>query len=159
MLLSAKHTRQGPGVFALREFAAGDFILRRRHGRIVSTAGIPSLPEEERRHLCKADWETSAALLPPGCYLNHSCDPNAMRSGVKVLAWRSICNGDEVTIHYRPNAFDATARWECRCGGAGCTGTVVGRFFALMSDQQRLYLPYVPSFIRTEYRRRQVRAL
>ena len=45
-------------------------------------------------------------LAPPGCYLNHSCDPNAMRHGVKVFAWRAIAAGEEITIDYRLNAFD-----------------------------------------------------
>ncbi len=44
-------------------------------------------------------------LLPRGCYLNHSCDPNAIRKGVDVYARRDIREGDEVTIDYRFNAF------------------------------------------------------
>jgi SET domain-containing protein len=149
---------KGLGVFALRNFAPGDFILRRRHGRIVPNDEIPLLPEEERRHLCELDWETSAVLLPPGCYLNHSCEPNAMRSGVTVFAWKDIDAGEEITIDYRLNSFDDADRWECRCGSAGCTGTVVGSFFALSPERQRLYLPYAPRFIRTEYRRRRAHA-
>src|SRR5439155_4819 len=97
--------RKGKGVFALRAFRTGEFIFRRRYGRVVSNADIRSLSRGERRHLCELDFETSAILLPPGCYLNHSCDPNAMRSGVKVFAWRSIRPGEEITIDYRLNAF------------------------------------------------------
>jgi hypothetical protein len=36
---------------------------------------IALLSEEDRRHLCELDWERSAVLLAPGCYLNHACDP------------------------------------------------------------------------------------
>jgi hypothetical protein len=36
-----------------------------------------------------------------------------------------------------------------------CPGIVVGSFFALDEQRQRLYLPYAPRFIRAEYRRRQ----
>ena len=83
--------RKGLGVFALRQFDKGEFIFRRRHGRIVANASIPSLTPEDQRHLCELDYARSAVLLAPGCYLNHSCEPNAMRSGVKVFAWRHPC--------------------------------------------------------------------
>jgi SET domain-containing protein len=81
---------KGLGVFALRRFRKGEFIFRRRHGRVVANDRTSSLPREDRQHLCELDYTKSAVLLPPGCYLNHSCEPNAMRSGVKVFAWRAI---------------------------------------------------------------------
>lgn len=143
---------KGKGVFALRDFARGEFIFRRRHGRIVRNDAIASLSEEDQRHLCELDRETSAVLLPPGCFLNHSCDPNAMRNGVNVFAWKDIRAGEEITIDYRLNAFGGE-RWDCSCGSAGCPGYVIGSFFALSDEQQRQYLPFAPGFIRAEYRR------
>jgi hypothetical protein len=79
---------KGLGIFALRHFRKREFIFQRRHGRVVSHAEAQSLPEEDRRHLSELDYDRSAVLLPPGCYLNHSCEPNAMRKGVNVFAWR-----------------------------------------------------------------------
>jgi len=146
---------KGKGVFARRDFRVGEFIFRRRHGRKVAAADLPLLSEEETRHLCELDFDLSAVLLPPGCYLNHSCDPNAMRKGVKVFAWRDIAAGEEITIDYRLNAFDETSRLECRCETAVCPGLVVGSFFSLDAARQRAYLPYAPAFIGREYRRRQ----
>jgi hypothetical protein len=84
---------RGRGVFARRSFRKGEFIFRRRHGRVVSRLQEAQLSADDRRHLTELDFNRSAVLLPPGCYLNHSCDPNAMRSGVKVFAWRAIRNG------------------------------------------------------------------
>lgn len=145
---------KGLGVFAQRSFAPGEFIFRRRHGRIVRNADIGQLTAAERRHLCELDFRRSAILLPPGCYLNHSCDPNAMRSGVKVFARRRIRAGEEITIDYRLNAFGGE-RFRCRCGTRACGGTVVNSFFALPPARQREYLPYAPLFIRRAYHRRQ----
>ena len=122
--------RKGKSVFALRRFQREEFIFRRRQGRVVRNADLGSLSDEERRHLCELDYNTSAVLLPPGCYLNHSCDPNAMRSGVKVFAWRDIVPGEEITIDYRLNAFGGN-RWTCECGSANCTGEIVSDFFSL----------------------------
>ncbi len=144
---------KGKGVFALRVFRKGDFIFRRRHGRVVSNRKFATLSVEDRRHLTELDFDRSAVLLPPGCYLNHSCQPNAMRTGVKVFAWRAIRTGDEITIDYRLNAF-GDDRWPCHCGSQGCAGEIIGSFFALEPERQRRYLPYAPDFIRREYRRR-----
>lgn len=89
---------KGRGVFALRDLAKGEFIVRRRHGRTVRGEEVEALSDEDRRHLCELDWETCAVLLPPGCYLNHACDPNAMRKGTNVFAWKDIRRGEEITI-------------------------------------------------------------
>jgi len=145
--------RKGKGVFALRDFRKGEFIFRRRHGKVVTVSQIRSLSAEDRRHLCELDRKKSAVLLPPGCFLNHSCEPNAMRSGVKVFAWRAIRRGDEITIDYRLNAFSGE-RSSCACGSASCTGTTTLDFFSLDRPTQRRYLPYAPQFIRREYRAR-----
>lgn len=144
---------KGKGVFARRAFRRGEFIFRRRHGKVVDTKGITKLSPEEQMHMCELDWDRFAVLEPPGCYLNHSCDPSAMRSGVQVFAWKPIRPGDEITIDYRLNAFDGSS-WPCDCGTSDCTGTVVGSFFALPEDRQQAYLRYAPPFIRREYRRR-----
>jgi hypothetical protein len=141
-------------VFARRDFRRGEFIFRRRHGRVVDAAGIAVLSAEDQMHMCELDWDRFAVLGPPGCYLNHSCDPNAMRSGVKVFAWTPIRAGDEIVIDYRLNAFDGNS-WPCDCGSALCSGTVIGSFFALPADRQLVYLRYAPKFIRREYFRRQ----
>lgn len=145
--------RKGKGVFALRAFRKGEFIFRRRNAPAISNARIRSLSEEDRQHLTELDYERSAVVLPPGAYLNHSCDPNAMRSGVKVFARRNIRRGEEITIDYRLNAFGGET-WTCLCDTSRCTGQVVGDFFSLDARRQRLYLPYAPPFIRREYRRR-----
>ncbi len=147
---------KGRGVFALRSFTRGEFIFRRRHDREVSVKELDSLSDEERSHLCELDWGRCAILLPPGCYLNHSCDPNAMRSGVKVFAWRPIYAGEEVVIDYRLNAYGGE-RWTCLCGSANCLGYVeAGGFFGMDEKRQLDYLPYAPKFIRAEYRRRRL---
>jgi SET domain len=148
---------KGKGVFALRAFRKGEFVFRRRYGRVVTTSQVPTLSREDRRHLCELDRERSAVLLPPGCYLNHSCDPNAMRSGVNVFAWRGIRRGEEITIDYRLNAFSGD-RSPCACGTDKCRGAIVGDFFSLDGPTQRKYLPYAPRFIQKEYRSRHASA-
>ena len=145
---------KGLAVFARRSFREGEFIFRRRHGQVIANSAIGTLSLEDRRHLCELDFETSAVLLPPGCYLNHSCSPNAMRHGVTVFAWRPIAEREEITIDYRLNAFDVYSRWKCECGTDACSGEVVCSFFALPEETQRLYLPHAPAFIQRACGRR-----
>jgi SET domain-containing protein len=147
---------KGRGVFARRSFAEGEFLFRRRHARILTGAEVEEAPAWDRIHLCELGFDRFGVLAPPGCYLNHSCDPNAMRHGVVVFAWRPIEAGEEVTIDYRLNAFDGDS-WPCGCGAATCTGTVVGSFFAMPPERQALLLPHAPAFIRREHRRRRSR--
>jgi SET domain-containing protein len=144
---------KGLGVFARRGFLKGEFIFRRRNGPPIRYEDLSSVPPERRQHLTELDREHCAIVQPPGAYLNHSCEPSAMRSGVKVFAWRDIGSGEEITIDYRLNAFDGDS-WPCLCGAPSCTGIVVGSFFALDEDRQRGYLPYAPRFIRREWRSR-----
>ena len=66
---------------------------------------LGTLTYDEREHLCELDLDHSAVLPGPGRFLNHSCDPNALRSGVTVFARRRIRRGEEITIDYRLNAF------------------------------------------------------
>jgi hypothetical protein len=145
---------KGLGVFARRGFGEGEFIFRRRHLRTVDGDELALLDEWELMHLCELGFDRFGVLAPPGAHLNHSCDPNAMRHGVTVFAWRAISAGQEITIDYRLNAFDGSA-WPCECGAARCTGTVVGSFFAMDPARQELLFPHAPAFIRREYRRRQ----
>jgi len=143
---------KGLGVFACRSFRKGEFIFRRRHGRTVRRTALGTLTYDEREHLCELDFDQSAVLLGAGRFLNHSCDPNAVRSGVKVFARRRIRRGEEITIDYRLNAFSGEP-FRCHCGTTACTGIVVNSFFALPESRQREYLPYAPRFIKQEYRR------
>ena len=147
---------KGRGVYARRAFDRGEFIFHRRHTKVLTAADLDRADDWDRIHLCELGFDRFAVLAPPGCYLNHSCDPNAMRHGVKVFAWRAIEEGDEITIDYRLNAFDGDS-WPCECGSANCTGTVVGSFFAMSADRQALLLPHAPVFIRREYQRRRRR--
>ncbi len=144
---------KGQGVFALRDFPKGAVLFRRRYSRVVRNIELALLSEEDRRHKDELDWETSVIMLPPGCYINHSCDPNAILKGNTFYAWKDIRQGDEITQEYRISSFTGE-RWECFCGSANCQGYVISDFFSMTEDQQRLYFAYAPRFIQQEYRRR-----
>ena len=138
---------KGLGVFARRAFDEGELVFRRRHALVTDGAGVQQLSDDDRMHVCQLGVDRFGLVAPPGAYLNHSCDPSAMRHGVVVFAWRPIAAGDEITLDYRVNALGGDS-WPCACGAPTCTGTVVGDFFAMDPDRQELLLPHAPAFIR-----------
>jgi hypothetical protein len=81
---------KGLGAYARRAFVEGEFVFRRRHACVLTATELPAASEWQRGHLCELGFDYFAVLAPPGCYLNHCCDPNAMRHGVKVFAWRPL---------------------------------------------------------------------
>ena len=62
----------------------------------------------------------------PMRYTNHSCRPNArlcIRQGrVEFYALHAIAVGDEITVDYGETHHEG--RLACRCGVAGCRGTL-----------------------------------
>ncbi len=144
---------KGKGVFTLRQFAAGEFIFRRRRSRIIANSEIPTLPAEDQRHLDEIDADTSEVLTSPGCYFNHACEPNAMPHGMDLYAWKDIEAGEEITVDYRLSAISDN-RWECACGCPSCPGYFDHNFFTLDDETQRRYLPYAPPYVRAAYRTR-----
>ncbi len=60
---------KGLGVFARRHLKPGEFIFRRRHGKVVDADGIAGLSPEEQMHMCELGWDRFEVLVPPGCYL------------------------------------------------------------------------------------------
>jgi hypothetical protein len=56
--------KKGKGLFALRSFSKGEFIFRRRHGRVIRNEEIPSLSADEQIHLCELDWKVKNDKSP-----------------------------------------------------------------------------------------------
>gem|GEM_PF-568947 len=81
--------------------------------------------------------------------MNHSCEPNVgLRGNVLFVAVRAIAAGDELTIDYAM-IDDEDGEMACRCGTAGCSGTISGRDWR----HPELQIRYGPYFSATCWRR------
>jgi GNAT superfamily N-acetyltransferase len=135
----------GTGVFAAREFQAGETVHVLDDSRTVDAAHpLDAAAGEESRH-CDYLARGRVVLMPePERYINSSCDPNTVvvtRGGRRhVVALRRVREGDEITYDYLINC-DGDEVWQCRCGAARCRGTVPGSFFDLPVDEQRRLRP------------------
>src|SRR5689334_20039904 len=92
-------SRKGVGLFATREFRAGESIYR------LDYWSRPQMPMHAT---------------------NHSCDPNASFDADGMLvAVRRIEAGEEITYDYLAHPLPASPwNFECRCGAKGCVGWV-----------------------------------
>ena len=143
----------GVGVFALRDFSAGEIITCEDDSFVV-TEDNP-LPEGEHEYHC--DWYADGRqvlLASPYRHVNHSCEPNsALRfiDGVRhTAAIRAIAAGEEITHEYCIDGFGDTV-WECNCGSPSCRKTIHSDFFHLPRELQLKYLPYLSDLYKRVY--------
>jgi uncharacterized protein len=143
------------GLFAARDFKAGEVILDASEMRLVNEED-PLREGEEERH---CDWlaDGRQILLPePARYINHSCDPNAWKEYRNVVrrcttARRDIRAGEEVTHDYRIDGFGDVV-WECNCNAARCRKVVHSDFFELPLELKIEYLPYLSNLYKKVFR-------
>jgi hypothetical protein len=136
---------QGVGIFATRDFRAGECIRKRNIVRDVTPdAPFDEALGESERH---GDWlggDRTVLLGFPDRHLNHRCDPNAYIREIEgetyIYARRDIRAGGEITNDYCMNSRgDET--WQCNCGAADCRKIIHSDFFHLPLEKQVEYLP------------------
>jgi len=116
----------GTGLFARRAFRTGEEVYRVAKGKVVHRAEIAGLTALERCHLDRIGEDAFEVIEPPGCDINHSCEPNLEERDRAGIALRNLAAGEEITLDYDRIAF-LESRFPCRCGSRVCRGTVRGR--------------------------------
>lgn len=119
----------GQGVFAAEPIAArrkigevrGEAIsLQEAQARSRGQARIMLIAVSARRAI-DASQSTDALR-----FINHSCRPNASlrlnQGRVEFYAMRDIAAGEELTVNYGETHH--RGRLQCRCGVAGCVGSL-----------------------------------
>lgn len=146
----------GLGVFAARDFDAGETILAIDDSRLVD-AEHPLRPEVgERDYHC--DYLAGGKVVHmqwPERHINSCCDPNTFvktTGGVRyVMARRAIKADEELTYDYIIDCHGGVV-WECRCGSVRCRRTVPSSFFELPLEAHREYLPLLHEWFVAEHR-------
>jgi hypothetical protein len=143
----------GEGLFAREPIPAGTAVSR-LGGRLVSWGELQRLFARMRRSPGPRYIDTIAVtegwhlVLPPGTANgkgNHSCDPNLWWVGPYALAARrDIAVDEELTSDYATFTTDPAFTMSCRCGTAGCRGTVTGQDWRLAELRQRYRDHWVP---------------
>lgn len=121
-----KSKKHGRGLFVLKDFREGEEVYSHKKGRIVNYGEIQNLSKQEKMHLDKIGENKYEIIEPPGCYINHSCNPNAKEKNRIGYALKNIKRGKEITIDYDKIAY-LKKPFKCRCGSKNCRGFVQGR--------------------------------
>jgi uncharacterized protein len=146
----------GKGLFANRLIRAGEIIF-------VFAGPVIGFPEavakgDRECYPLQISKDKYIDLAEPGCYANHSCDPNAgVRDGangqsVRLVAIKDIPPGTEIRYDYSTTMDEDYFTMACRCGSPKCRGRVTD-FKLLDSEVQERYLALgvVMSFIARQY--------
>jgi uncharacterized protein len=144
----------GRGVFAGRYFEPGQPILT-FGGPVLAASEMLALGPD-RAYALQIGTGEFLHLIPPGRYLNHSCDPNAGIADERVLiALRAIVPGEEIRFDYSTAMREDHWTMECRCGEYLCRRVVLDFHHLPPITQNRyLQLGIVQRFIVDEVRRR-----
>jgi SET domain-containing protein len=110
----------GKGVFAARDFAKGEVVLKWTPLPIAKAA-IEELPKKERAFVEKIG-KRFYLMQTPERFVNHSCDPNTMTRNKADVALRGIRKGEEITSDYSGQGIDF---FRCRCGSEKCRRKIV----------------------------------
>jgi cyanophycin synthetase len=142
--VEVRNGRQGRSVFAARDIAAGESLLK---------AWGPRLPQRSR-HTMQVDVDTH--IMPDGVMVlvRHSCEPNcgvlvrANDREIEVRALRPIAAGEEVTFDYNTFEYEIDhGGGACQCGAAKCRGRVPG-YKHVAAEVRARYGEYVAEYLR-----------
>jgi hypothetical protein len=107
---------RGYGVFAARDFKAGETVMQATALQTVS---------EPESHSIQVGWRKHVMMDLPSQLANHMCDPN-MRlqpndSGAyDFIAMRPIQADDEIGWDYETTEHEMDAQFACECGAKRC---------------------------------------
>jgi hypothetical protein len=151
-VLEVRPTRFGKGVFARKQFRAGERILQFR-GRLYSRREYLGKVNPEKCHYMQIG--ENAFLGPttsPDNFVNHCCEPNA---GLKIengkaflVAIATIQTGNEITFDYSTSMAEDHWEMDCACGVPTCRSRV--RDFKYLSralQQKYIDLGIAPEFV------------
>lgn len=152
--ISVGHSAIGRGVFAARHFQPGQRILT-FEGSVLTAPEVLALGPD-RAYALPIGTGEFLDLMPPGRYLNHSCDPNAgIVDGRVLIALRAIVPGEEIRFDYSTTMRGDHWTMECRCGEYLCRRVVLDFHHLPPITQNRyLQLGIVQPFVAAEVRRR-----
>jgi SET domain-containing protein len=142
--LTVAKSRNGLGIFALRDFVKEEVVFEVR-GSLLTCNEDDVVDEQTRSNTFR--YDDDLYLSPAGTvgdFLNHSCNPNAKvaKEGKKLFirAIKTISKNKEVLIDYSTIiASDDSWTMKCNCGSTKCRG-VIKKFRLLPSALREKYI-------------------
>ena len=150
--VSVRDTPLGKGIFAQKDFTRGETIIHEK-GFMLDFQTGHTLQTSHTEHL-------DVGL--PARNLNHSCEPNVgirsdpVTAWPRIVAFRDICRGEELTLdyamaeyrHYERSDPGKGIRWEfaCACNTLSCRGRM-GYYSELPQALRDRYRGFVAGYL------------
>ncbi|MCX6777309.1 MAG: SET domain-containing protein [Candidatus Micrarchaeota archaeon] len=109
----------GNGVFANRDFAKGEVVLRWDVSHVLTPKQVEELPEDEKKYASVIEGRY-ILLQPPERRVNHSCEANTFVKSCCDVARRDIKKGEEITADYGEEDIPGIKNMKCNCGSKNC---------------------------------------
>jgi hypothetical protein len=140
----------GLGLFANRDIAAGEKILTFRGPIIDFNAAVAK--GDKQCYPLQVSPDSYIDLAKPGCFANHSCDPNAGIKTLTLFALIDICEGVEIRYDYSTTMDEHFFTMPCSCKSISCRQEVTD-FKDIDTNVRRRYLEIgiVQPFIARQY--------
>lgn len=139
---------EGLGLFAVREIAAGEVVMR-LGGKLIDDAALAALTPPYSSVVIDEGQHLLIDPAHPVRYGNHSCAPNLwMEGALTVVARRSIAVGEELTVDYATQTGTEAWRMSCRCGARGCRGEITGADWRLRALRATYGAHWTPLLLR-----------
>jgi SET domain-containing protein len=91
-----------------------------RQGETIITLPQSTVPNPDKYSLeIFPGIHVDCSYSPAGA-INHSCRPSASVKGNRIVAWRCIQPGEEITLDYKRTEHKLSAPFDCNCGN--CEG-------------------------------------
>ena len=142
----------GKGVFASRDIKK-DEIVSLIKGKIVNWVVVDKKTSAYGPNWIGCGKNKWIDPEPPFNYLNHSCNPNIGRKGLRtIVALKNIKKGEEISIDYSVTEHDQLWQLDkrCKCGSKSCRKVIKSIQFLPKKVYNR-YVSYVPNFFQKVY--------
>jgi SET domain-containing protein len=108
----------GNGLFACRQFEAGEVVLRWDVSHLIPNESLSSLSPDERKYTHPFDETRTLLVQSPERFVNHSCDNNTIVKDFCDVAIKTIGLGDEITSNYGEDG--SGSQFSCSCRSKNC---------------------------------------
>lgn len=111
----------GLGVFAKVPIKRGEHIFY-LNGRLID---FEASVREKGEYSVQVGLQSYVDPIPPGRYLNHSCDPNSgFVNDIALVALTDIMPHEEIRFDYSTTMLERHWELDCACGSSNCRGRI-----------------------------------
>jgi uncharacterized protein len=135
----------GRGIFAKVDINKGDLIFTWEG--LLRQGIYPWYVGDRWLQIGEFQW-LDPSVCNPGCYINHSCNPNSgIRNSVEMVAMRDIIKGEEVTFDYSTSESEDGWYLICHCGEKNCR-RIIKPYEFLSKELKLKYRDFVSEYLR-----------